>query len=194
MRFILSVPIALFLWFLVGSSVAEPGPPAGVAAYACRNGQIFHLLAFDDAPGRQGWAHFGGTWEGNESPIETAAREFFEESNCVYRLAALTDANIRGPSRSPDSPFLTFVAKVPFVPANVLAMQRECLHVERKQWVWIRDGELGKALDSSADDLRVSVYDGSVGEIYFWPNSLKALRQAKTDGLLPSAAECPTDR
>lgn len=194
MHTILKIAIALLLLSLIDGSAAESGPPAGIAAYACQDGQLLHLLAFDGAPGRQGWAHFGGSWEGGESPIETATREFFEESNCVYRLAELSDANIRGPSRSPDSPFLTFVAQVPFVPASVLAMRRECLHVERKQWVWISQHEFGKALDSSGDDARVAVYDGPVGAIYFWPNSLKALRQTQKDGLLPSAAECLNKR
>ena len=174
---------------LACSWAALAGQPAGITAFACKDGQVLHLLAFDNGPARQAWGHFGGKSEPYETPQATATREFFEESNCFYNLAK-SGSSLSAASKAPGSSFLTFSAKVPYVPAEDIAVTRDCVHVERSQWVWVTHSELQAALDSQDQSPVLATADGPVDSVRLWSESINALRQARKDGLLPDSAQC----
>ena len=162
--------------------------PAGVAAYACVNGSATYLLAFDPAPGRQAWGHLGGRAEPGETGAQTALREFHEESNCAFALPPDATTRLVGPSVAPGSGFQTFVLQVPFVPADTIAAPRRCAAVERSQWVWVDHAVLHAALNGSAPDLAVK--NGQPSTVHLWEPARASLRQARDEGVLPTADPC----
>lgn len=153
-------------------------PPAGVIPYACQNNDTLVLLAFDRSPGRNGWAAFGGGANAGESIAETAAREFHEETGCVFN-----QPNAKQLSQQPHSqvgPFHTWVAEVDFQPTEPIA-QSECgTAYERRDWIWFRLQEVQEALSSGGDIQRQA--DGKAYPL--WDKGRLALQAASEDGLL----------
>ncbi len=184
--------IGFGLLALVGpwaAAAAQAGPPAGIAAYACREGSALHLLAFDPAPGRQAWGHLGGQAEAGETPARTALREFHEESNCAFGDLSGVQADLVGPSVAPGrSGFHTYGLRLPFVPAAQIAQPRRCADVERNQWVWVDHDELQQALDSPQVVLKTA--DGEPSQVVLWNAARLALLQARRDGVLPVRDPC----
>jgi 8-oxo-dGTP pyrophosphatase MutT (NUDIX family) len=177
-----------FLSMAVAAFANAAAAPAGIAAFACVKGSAVYLLAFDPAPGRRAWGHLGGQAESGETGVQTALREFREESNCAFELPAAVSTQLKGPSIFPGSGFQTFVLEVPFVDATTVAQARECSHVERTQWVWVGHEALQAALDLSTDELEVR--DGTPPKVHLWRPSRNALQKARQDGVLPTKDPC----
>jgi len=62
---------------------------AGIIPYCLKDGDIFFLFQKSDNPLRRkddGWNDFGGKMSNSETTFETAAREFSEETSCLFYL------------------------------------------------------------------------------------------------------------
>lgn len=173
--------IALFL--LTACSSQSDGPPAGLAAYACHAGQAHVLLAFDPHPARRAWSTLGGGAQADETPAQTALREFREESNCAYTAEELASIELSGPSVSAGVPFHLYAAKVPFKPISEFDQERSCVDIERSQWVWVKHADLVQALNNKA--MTVPVALGPLPQVALWNRGVESLRKAMEDGVLP---------
>ena len=173
---------------MLSTGLACAAGPAGVAAFACKNGAALHLLAFDPVPGREAWAHLGGRAEAGESTAQTAVREFREESNCAFGDSIPEAGALVGPSVA--GGFSTYVMRVPFIASASIAQSRDCAHVERAHWVWVAHDKLLAALHSADDSPVVEVAEGPRRTVHLWPVSARALRKAIDDQVLPTGNPC----
>lgn len=183
------------LFTLVACSSNNP-PPAGLIAYSCVAGEALHLLAFDPHPARRSWATLGGSAQAGETPAQTAVREFTEESNCAYTADDLTTENLKGPSVSTGVPFHLYATEVPFKSVQQIQEARQCVDIERSQWVWVRHLDLLRAvngLDTRGDEpVVVPTVQGEPREVPLWDRSVESLKKALQDGVLPETIGCNT--
>jgi 8-oxo-dGTP pyrophosphatase MutT (NUDIX family) len=179
---------------LLAACSSPVGPPAGLIAYSCVAGEALHLMAFDPHPARRAWATLGGGAQNGETPVQTAIREFTEESNCAYTQADLDPARFRGPSVSPGVPFHTYSVQVPFKTVEQIAEKRQCVDIERSQWVWLRHRDLMQALNRTAgspeDSIIVPSMQGEPRQVPLWGRGVESLRKALQDGVLPETLDC----
>ena len=154
--------------------------PAGVIAYACRDGQGLVLLAYDPAPGR-GYGAFGGGQKDNETIPQIAAREFREETRCTFDVP---DAHALAEMHMVKSGiFHTYVAEVPYVPPLEFGQHPCDAPAERSGWQWFDLGDLLNALSGeSATPELVPV--GGESAVTLWDLSATAMRRAVEDGVL----------
>ena len=134
---------------LVISASTVALPPAGVIPYACKDGEALVLLAYDNGRDRNGWAAFGGQANRGESIAETAAREFHEETGCVFPVP--TAADLEPLESSAIGTFYTYSYEVPFVDPAKIEASRCGTPGERKDWIWFRLTDVIDALDKRAD-------------------------------------------
>ncbi|MDO6683677.1 NUDIX hydrolase [Oceanobacter sp. 5_MG-2023] len=177
----------VLLPLLVTASIAVVAePPAGVIAYACVDSRAQVLLAYDNGKDRNGWAAFGGHGAKGESIADTAAREFREETSCMF--ATPQPADLEGRERSRVGPFYTYVAEVEYVDPAAIAASSCGTIGERKDWIWVNLEDLVSALRSGDDVADVQVANKSYP---LWFAGRLSLQQALRDGLLPeSSAVC----
>jgi 8-oxo-dGTP pyrophosphatase MutT (NUDIX family) len=190
MRLFVVVPL---LFTLVACSSSN-APPAGLIAYSCVAGEALHLMAFDPHPTRRAWATLGGSAQKGESPAQTAVREFTEESNCVYSSADIDIGQLKGPSISPGVPFHLYTAQVPFKPVDEIAQTRQCVDIERSQWVWVRHLDLVRAInqydETAQDPLTIPTVQGQPTQVPLWGRGVESLKKALQDGVLPETINC----
>jgi hypothetical protein len=190
MRLFFVVPV---LFSLVACSSSN-APPAGLIAYSCVAGEALHLMAFDPHPSRRAWATLGGGAQQGETPVQTALREFTEESNCAYSSTEMNISQLKGPSISPGVPFHLYSLEVPFKPVDEIAKTRQCVDIERSQWVWVRHLDLMRALNqqgSAAEQpLVVPTTQGQPAQVPLWNRGVESLKKALQDGVLPETINC----
>ncbi|MBU0848461.1 MAG: NUDIX hydrolase [Gammaproteobacteria bacterium] len=187
-----------FLVFALAACSSPGAPPAGLIAYSCVAGEALHLMAFDPHPSRRAWATLGGGAKQGETPEQTAIREFTEESNCAYTAEELQAGELKGPSISPGVPFHLYTTEVSFKPVDVIAQTRQCVDIERSQWVWVRHLDLVRALnqfDGSADAaVTVPTVQGQPLQVPLWNRGVESLKKALQDGVLPETINCDLTR
>lgn len=192
MRLSLVVP----LFFTLAACSTSNAPPAGLIAYSCVAGEALHLMAFDPHPNRRAWATLGGGAQQGETPAQTAIREFTEESNCAYSSADLDVSQLKGPSVSPGVPFHLYAAQVPFKSIDEIAQARQCVDIERSQWVWVRHLDLLRAINQHAEEakepLTVPTVQGQPTQVPLWDRGVESLKKALQDGVLPETINCNT--
>lgn len=190
MRF--SYPIAAVLAITACSSTDSP--PAGLIAYSCVAGEALHLMAFDPHPARRSWATLGGSAQAGETPAQTAVREFTEESNCAYTTDEIDSTNFKGPSVSTGVPFHLYSAQVSFKSVDEISQARQCVDIERNQWVWVRHIDLVRGLnqhDTTSDvQLAVPTVQGQPLNVPLWSRGVESLKKALQDGVLPETINC----
>jgi 8-oxo-dGTP pyrophosphatase MutT (NUDIX family) len=176
----------VFIAMLIVSAHAMANP-AGVIPYACVNGQTLILLAYDPAPGRSGYAAFGGTQEAAESIAETAAREFQEETRCAFDHPDSTDLEFLSHSNSEG--YYTYVAEVEYKPALQIEQHSCDARIERAGWQWF---ELEKLLEALRSDFaRPKLFAmGDVLQVTLWNRAADSMRQAMNDNLLVANRLC----
>lgn len=155
--------------------------PAGVIPYACVSGEPYVLLAFDPVSDRVGYAAFGGGRQGNETVAETAAREFQEETRCVFDIPTVSELEVMTPSEVDG--FYSYVVQVPFI-SHLEIPKHPCeARIERFDWQWIRLRDLIEGLNSGEARPRILV---SLMHKYItlWEGGAETLRKAIKDGLL----------
>lgn len=169
-------------------------PPAGLIAYSCVAGEALHLLAFDPHPARRSWATLGGSAQEGETPEQTAVREFTEESNCAYNADEIEISNLKGPSISRGTPFHLYATEVPFKSVQQIQEARQCVDIERSQWVWVRHLDLLRAVngfDIGGDEpMVVPTVQGEPREVPLWDRGVESLKKALQDGVLPETISC----
>ena len=161
--------------------------PAGVIPYACVSGDPYVLLAFDPISDRVGYAAFGGGRQGQETTAETAAREFYEETRCIFDTPTAEELANSKPSTIDG--FYSYVAQVPFV-SHLEIPKHPCTgRIERYDWQWVRLRDLTKALETGEARPRVLV---SLAHKYItlWEGGAKSIRAAIEDGLLDQEKIC----
>lgn len=185
--------------------VASPEPSlidvnAGIIPYACKGTQSLILLAFDPAFGRRAWGAFGGRFKRGEHVWQTAAREFFEETNCAYPLRDMAVLRERAYSRNGD--YYTYAMRVPYISAAAIAGRDStsrsatpteggtCRDVERSRWVWVPYHALIDALDTTREPIGIPVSDGLPSEVDLWAGAASSMRSALADGVLPRSIVC----
>ncbi|MGB5708365.1 MAG: NUDIX hydrolase [Arenicellales bacterium] len=166
----------LSLW--TGIALANP---AGVIPYACVSGEPYVLLAFDPVSDRVGYSAFGGGRRGNETIAETAAREFHEETRCVFDKPTASELEVMTPSEVDG--FYSYVVQVPFIP-HLEIPEHPCeARIERLDWQWIRLRDLIEGLNSG--EARPKVLASLMHKyITLWEGGAETLRKAIKDGLL----------
>ena len=160
---------------------------AGVIPYACIQDGAYVLLAFDPKPNRQAYAAFSGGDKKGESVADTAAREFNEETRCVFDTPDASLLSTMTPSV--DHGHTTFVAEVPFVSPLKFADNPCDANLERSDWLWVRWSDLHKALSGDESEPRV-VSSLSHKYISIWDKAASSMRGAMRDGLLPEKGLC----
>ncbi|WP_306481140.1 NUDIX domain-containing protein [Limnobacter sp.] len=182
------------LFSILAACSSSSLPPAGLIAYSCVAGEALHLMAFDPHPTRRAWATLGGSGQKGETPAQTAIREFTEESNCAYRSAELDASQMKGPSISPGVPFHLYTAQVPFKSVDEIAQTRQCVDIERSQWVWVRHLDLVRAInqhtEAAQDPLTVPTVQGQPAQVPLWSRGVESLKKALQDGVLPETINC----
>jgi len=188
----LTYPLAAALALAACSSTDSP--PAGLIAYSCVAGEALHLMAFDPHPARRSWATLGGSAQQGETPAQTAVREFTEESNCAYSAGDIDPATLKGPSISPGVPFHLYSAQVPFKSVDEISQTRQCVDIERSQWVWVRHIDLVRGLnqyDATSDvPLEIPTVQGQPLNVPLWDRGMESLKKALQDGVLPETINC----
>ena len=160
---------------------------AGVIPYACISDDAYVLLAFDPHPGRQAYGGFGGGDEEGETIAQTAAREFREETRCIFDSPTADELSTMKPSEHDG--FYSYVTDVPFVSPLRFAHSPCDAEVERSDWLWVRWTDLSKALDSNASEPEV-VASLVHKYIRIWDKAAASMRTAMADGLLPREGLC----
>ncbi|MBX2868324.1 MAG: NUDIX domain-containing protein [Acidiferrobacterales bacterium] len=179
----------LFVASLLFSGVAFSGS-AGVVPYACIEDGAYVLLAFDPKPSRQSYAAFSGGDKEGESLAETAAREFNEETRCVFDGPDANQLSTMKPSM--DHGHATFVAEVPFTSPLIFPDHPCEARVERSDWLWVRWTDLHKAL--STDEREPEVVASLAHKyIKIWDKAADSMRGAMRDGLLPEKGLCKSE-
>jgi ADP-ribose pyrophosphatase YjhB (NUDIX family) len=161
--------------------------PAGVIAYACIEDGPYVLLAFDPNTNRMGYGVFGGGKKADESIAETAAREFHEETRCIFDTPTAVQLAATRPSERDG--YYSFVAQVPFVSPSAIPQNPCEARLERSDWLWVRYTDLISALESdqSRPKVRASL---DLKYITLWEGAASALRAAIRDGLLAKQRLC----
>jgi len=138
---------------------------AGVIPYACIQEDAYVLMAFDPNPNRQAYAAFAGADRKGESAADTAAREFNEETRCVFDTPDASLLSTMTPSV--DHGHTSFVS----------------------DWLWVRWSDLFKALSGDESQPRV-VASLAHKYISVWDKAASSMRGAMRDGLLPENGLC----
>lgn len=151
-RFAMPVVLSLF----AGPLLAAPGPGgaqqepqyvnAGVFPYSTASGDILVLLGFDGD--RASWSDFVGTCTPGETPPDTAAREFSEETRgafpgdrIVTRLETLEPVRIEET--------LLFLLEVPPISAAEISRLTKSRTSEKTAYCWVPLAALLASIDES---------------------------------------------
>ena len=179
---------ALLLSAAAAQADTVKGGAAGIIPYTCSENGALYLLAYDPDRKRRAWGAFGGRPEGNETAAQTARREFYEETNCVYDPETIERLQLKGPSRSGN--FYSYVTEVPFRGAAEIAARRKCTDVERAFWIWVPHAAFIKMLATKAASPAVEIRSKPSVKFYVWDKAARSLRQALADGFLERKDPC----
>jgi 8-oxo-dGTP pyrophosphatase MutT (NUDIX family) len=141
---------ALGLIVLLLSGAGPEFEAAGVIAYTRIQGETYVLLA-DHVDSDRGWGAFGGHREAGETAAETAAREFREETVCVFDHPTAEDLAGASPVRI--AGYVSYTVEVPYVPAAVFTHARDrgdcrgAAFRERSDWLWVPLAEIRRSLE-----------------------------------------------
>ena len=178
--------IVFFIAALIISS-ASAASPAGVIPYACIEDGPYVLLAFDPNTKRLGYGAFGGRKENDESIAETAAREFYEETRCAFDRPTAVDLAATSPSERDG--YYAFVAEINFISPLAIVESPCDARLERSDWLWVRYGDLIRALQT--DEKRPRVFASlALKYIDLWEGAASSMRAAMGDGVLPIDGLC----
>jgi len=185
--------MVILLSVLLLSAAAASADPikrvaAGIIPYSCSAQGALYLLAYDPDIRRQAWGAFGGRPEGNETAKQTALREFYEETNCVYDRETIERLRLKGPSRT--GSFYSYVTEVPYRNVADIATQRKCTNVERAFWVWVPHEAFIEMLKKKAANPAVEIHSRPAIKFPVWDGAARSLRKAFADGFIKRRDPC----
>ena len=181
----------LFAWLISGICVANEYPKnvnAGVVAYACNGDGAQYLLAYDPAEGRKGWGAFGGRPKQDERADQTALREFWEETNCVFEQSELAESDLIGPSDF--NGYFSFAIQVSYHAPDQISQIRQCQNIERLRWLWVAHRQLISALEDRSDQPVLESSAPKSFQLHLWPGAAGSLRKALDDGIIQFQDPC----
>ncbi len=160
--FLVAVPIVAL--FAFGEGPQQEYVNAGVLPYSRESGEVRVLLGFDPDPGA--WADFVGVCTPGETPSDTAAREFVEETREAY---AVNDVLTRLRSREPVviGPTRIFLLEVPEISAARLNRRSRSRNSEKTNYCWVSLVTLLESIDNrGANRAEVPASCGSSRELF----------------------------
>lgn len=130
---------------------------AGVMPYAIdESGEVFILLGEEDGY----WEDFIGRPEDKDkmNPIETAVREFIEETNCYFNKDEIKSKIQKSVPLKLNESTIRYIIKIQKIDkTKLLDNNTKCDDVEKTNYCWILATELLKAIDIAKDDKHVYV-------------------------------------
>lgn len=127
-------------------------PGAGGLPYCMKDGEVLFLIGQDP----EGWSDFGGMAEKGETVLQTAAREFSEETKNVFdggsehNNAKFFNQHNRGSLPHPKFKYFSHLIEVSYIPADVFKRSKGGPHAEKLDYAWIHAGEFLRAVSSRA--------------------------------------------
>lgn len=144
-RVALLVVAPIVALFAFGEGPQQEYVNAGVLPYSRASGEIHVLLGFD--PGAGAWADFVGVCTPGETPPDTAAREFVEETREAYpvndvltQLHSIEPVEI-GPTR-------IFLLEVPEISAVRISRLTRSRNSEKTDYCWVPLVALLESIDN----------------------------------------------
>lgn len=117
---------------------------AGVFPYTTAPGEITVLLGFDEE--EEHWSDFVGVCTPGETPRQTAARQFEEETRGAYRLADISQ-RLQGAAAVEVGNTHLFLLEVPQVSATMLERLAKDRGYEKTAYCWVPLTELLVSID-----------------------------------------------
>ena len=136
------VPIVAI--FVLGPGQGQEFENAGVLPYSTSSGETRVLFGFDAE--RESWGDFVGVCTPEETPPQTAAREFVEETREAYQFSEVLvslqqiDPVAVGPTR-------IFLMEVREIPAAQLASMAKSRYSEKTNYCWVSVQALLQSID-----------------------------------------------
>lgn len=164
--------LLLALFFSHQADAALKETNAGILPfYYDDSGRAFFLLGQEP---NGAWADFGGRYEQGESALETASREFSEETRYVFgkfasglkNLEKKADPSclkasinyikerISGKLVHPKKYYVMYLAHVDFIPAQTFIKAHKVPHYEKKDYEWVPVSEFMETINKTNDRLR----------------------------------------
>ena len=168
---------------VLGSTAALAGNPAGVIPVTCLNDEVYLLLAYDTNPLRRSWATFGGHADYGETLPQTAAREFHEETGCVFTRPTPEDLHQNEAVKI--QRFVSYVYPVPYVDPELITASRCGTPGERRDWVWLLLDDVVASFPANRPVIKDSKTENSYP---LWRKSRDVLAAAHEAGLLSNEA------
>jgi 8-oxo-dGTP pyrophosphatase MutT (NUDIX family) len=198
--------LKFFLLLLLCKSFSLITSPAGVFPYSQFNGKYVILLGVDHhRPGY--WMDFGGKSDWNETPIETAAREFSEETMfCFYSSLAEVQKKLKAVTPLVVSNgYHMYFLDVPFVP-DLNAVQHALRakhhikgqagsgyswllahHIEKIDYTWVYADDLKEAFAKAKGNHKKIIVESIDGRTITLHSLLaKSLYSAQAQNILDS--------
>lgn len=117
---------------------------AGVLPYSTTSGEIRVLLGFDGE--RESWSDFVGVCGPGESPAQTAAREFVEETRGAFGRDDV-DRRLEGAVPVEVGPTRIFLMEVPEISAQQISRLTKSRNSEKTGYCWVALIDLLQSID-----------------------------------------------
>jgi len=145
--FLFAAPIVALFAMQSGAQVEYVN--AGVLPYSTATGEVTVLLGFDAGEGH--WSDFVGTCTPGETPAQTAARQFEEETRGGYQLADIS-RRLQGAAPVEIGNTRIFLIEVPQVSARQLERLSKDRGFEKTDYCWVPLLELLESIDDRGPD------------------------------------------
>ncbi len=130
--------------FAVQSGAQVEYVNAGVLPYSTATGEVTVLLGFDAGEGH--WSDFVGTCTPGETPAQTAARQFEEETRGGYQISDISQ-RLQGVAPIEIGNTRIFLIEVPQVSARQLERLSKDRGFEKTDYCWVPLLELLESID-----------------------------------------------
>ncbi len=117
---------------------------AGILPYSVESGEVRVLLGFDGE--NQHWNDFVGVCTPGETPVQTAAREFVEETRGAFEMSDIA-LRLQGAAPINVGPTRIFILEIPEISAQQLDRLTRSRNSEKTAYCWVRLTDLLQSVD-----------------------------------------------